>query len=106
MIDITNFPFDYDYQVYDGKGKPTPTLDDSASNVARYIRGMFDDVQSSYKNFIPPMRAALKTVLSGDESSNKPNETYYRSILFNTSFIHVKYQSGIPHNHYPITLSL
>lgn len=38
LIDITNFPFDYDYQVFDGKEEPTPTLDDSASNVASYIK--------------------------------------------------------------------
>jgi hypothetical protein len=106
LIDIANFPFDYDYQVYDEKGKTTPTLDDTASNVASYIREMSHDVQNSYKPLIPSMRTALKKVVGGNESSKQPNETYYRSILFNTSFIHVKYQANIPHNHYPITLNL
>lgn len=105
MIDITNFPFDYDYQVYDDKIKQVRRLDDSASNVPKYIKEMIDDVQSSYKPLVPSMRQALKTVL-GDEQSHELNETYYRSILFNTSFIHVKYLSSIPHNHYPITLNL
>jgi hypothetical protein len=63
LIDITNFPFDYDYQVFDGDEKPTPTLDDSASNVARYIKEMYDDVQSSYRHFLPSLRAAIKAVI-------------------------------------------
>lgn len=66
LIDITNFPFDYDYQVFNGLDKPKPTLDDSASNVANYIKEMYNDVQSSYKQFVPSLKSAIKAVLGDD----------------------------------------
>lgn len=66
LIDITNFPFDYDYQVFNGLDNPKPTLDDSASNVANYIKEMYNDVQSSYKQFVPSLKSAIKAVLGDD----------------------------------------
>lgn len=45
LIDLTNFPFEYDYQVYNRHGEFNPTLDDAASNIPRYLREMRKDVQ-------------------------------------------------------------
>jgi hypothetical protein len=44
LIDIADFPFDYDYQVYNGPRESNPTLDDSASNMPKYLREMRKDV--------------------------------------------------------------
>ncbi len=40
LVDIDNFPFDYDYQVYNGPGEINPTLDENSSNTAKYLRDM------------------------------------------------------------------
>lgn len=48
LIDLTKFPFDYDYQIYNGPNQPAETLNDDASNMPKHLLDMREDVQELY----------------------------------------------------------
>jgi hypothetical protein len=125
LVDLENFPFDYDYEIYNGPDHPPEVMNDVASNLPQYLLDMREEVQRTYDVLDAALNSTLEDMLNGSFSQlyiARPtvralygndmvrlrlNLTYhFGSFLFNNSFVHVRHPISKDSGNYSVRMRL
>jgi hypothetical protein len=130
FVDIANFNFNFDFEIYHGPGVPTEILNDAGSNIPAYLQAMRKDTEQEVYDILDSnLNATLEALYEEDFALlNNPNPKwdrlhaedpaanyawikanlvdYYKRYLHNASYAFAQYPSTKQNGLYEIRLQL